>query len=51
MQLVENIGYEALEKEILKKWTCPECGKLLSAHRKYCVVCGHLNYNFPIEEN
>jgi ribosomal protein S27AE len=47
MSMVENLGNIralGIEKFVAnerKRWTCPECGSLISAHRDECLHCGH----------
>lgn len=47
MNLAQSLDSNSFDKAIKDKWTCPECGNLLSAHRKTCNNCGHINSNFP----
>ncbi|MBI9049103.1 MAG: DUF3795 domain-containing protein [Anaerolineaceae bacterium] len=40
LERIRDVGLEAfvvLEKE---RWKCPECGAILSVHRKMCIYCG-----------
>ena len=48
MSMVENLhriqegGIDAFVAEERPRWTCPECGGLLSVHRPACIYCGHV---------
>lgn len=44
LENLEDIKTLGIEKFVLnerKRWKCPECGALLSAHRDECLGCGH----------
>lgn len=47
---IENMGITAFKEEAAVYWTCPECGKLLCAHRENCLYCNAPNPHFPIQE-
>ncbi len=47
MQMLLDGGYSEFEKGIRARWTCRECGNLLSAHRSTCTNCGKPNPNYP----
>lgn len=45
LENLENIKVWGIEKFIAseqKRWTCPQCGALLSAHRDDCLNCGYI---------
>jgi Protein of unknown function (DUF3795) len=48
MSMLENLenilqlGLEAFVAREQDRWKCPECGGVLSVHRKECIYCGHL---------
>ncbi len=47
MSMIDNLvhirkfGIRHFIKSEKDKWTCPECGQLLSVHRPLCLSCGH----------
>ena len=47
MQLFLSKGLVKFTEEIYKKWTCKECGTLLSAHSDKCLSCNARNPNYP----
>ncbi len=47
MELAQTLGKGKYGEEILRIWTCQECGHLLSAHRDSCVICHAKNGNYP----
>lgn len=44
---IEEIGMESYIKREKEKWTCKNCGELLSVHKDSCVHCGSKNIYFP----
>jgi len=47
MKLLLSEGIDRFTEVIRKKWTCQQCGNLLSVHRKTCVFCNSPNQNYP----
>ena len=46
MSMIENldrikeIGVDQFAVDEWSRWTCPECGEILSVHRTECMFCG-----------
>jgi hypothetical protein len=40
IELINRIGVEEYKKNEIKRWSCPDCGSVLSVHRENCEVCG-----------
>lgn len=38
---IQNIGVINFVKNENKKWTCPECGTMISMHKPQCLSCGY----------
>ncbi|MCP4195633.1 MAG: DUF3795 domain-containing protein [Proteobacteria bacterium] len=38
---IQQHGVRQFIRNEKKKWTCPECGELLSVHKPKCLSCGH----------
>lgn len=53
LKQIKEKGLEVFIQEQEKRWTCPNCDKLLSAHRPVCLHCGEENNKYGpfIEEN
>lgn len=51
--LMKKEGKEALEKELINKWTCPECGSIICIHDNKCSGCQKhytgINGSLPIQ--
>ena len=37
---IKNMGVEAYIKQEVNKWTCSDCGSVLSVHQFKCLKCG-----------
>jgi hypothetical protein len=40
LRLIRERGIEAFVKREEERWACPNCGEILSCHRKECPHCG-----------
>lgn len=41
MKMIKEEGMESFLLKEKKKWTCPNCGKMLSVHKPDCLFCGY----------
>lgn len=39
---IKNLGIRRFVKNENEKWTCPDCGAMISVHRPYCLACGRI---------
>ena len=39
LEIIKNEGIKALLAREEEKWTCPECGRIISCHDGFCHVC------------
>lgn len=46
-ELLQTGGRSALTEAIVAKWTCQNCGSLLSVHDPTCLTCRAINPHFP----
>jgi hypothetical protein len=43
---IKELGMTNYLKEEINKWTCPDCGSVISVHKDNCIVCNRdLNKN------
>ena len=54
MSMLENLSYikengmEAFLKREEERWSCPECGRIVSVHRDECPSCGHVVFEADV---
>ena len=41
LKTIDELGIRRFIRDQKAKWTCPECGELLSVHRPACCFCGY----------
>jgi predicted RNA-binding Zn-ribbon protein involved in translation (DUF1610 family) len=41
LENIRNFGIRNFIRNEKKKWTCPECGEIISVHKPQCLSCGH----------
>lgn len=41
LENIRKFGIRNFIRNEKGKWTCPECGELMSVHKPYCLSCGH----------
>jgi hypothetical protein len=41
LNTIRDEGMEAFLKKEVLKWTCPQCGSVLSCHKDFCLNCKH----------
>ena len=39
---IQRLGVRQFVKNQKEKWTCPQCGQLLSVHKPECLFCGYV---------
>ncbi len=43
LQNIKTNGLTVFLEQQIKRWTCPQCGSIVSAHRPLCLLC-HADY-------
>ena len=38
---IQRLGVRQFVRNQKERWTCPECGQLLSVHKPQCLFCGY----------
>jgi hypothetical protein len=41
LEAIRRFGIRHFVRNEKERWTCPECGELLSVHKAQCLSCGH----------
>jgi hypothetical protein len=41
LETIKELGITAFLSSEAIRWTCPNCGSVLSCHREKCLVCNH----------
>ncbi len=40
LEMIKDQGIERFIENEIRRWTCPNCGQLVSVHRDNCIRCG-----------
>jgi hypothetical protein len=50
LKQINQIGVDLFLRLQYKKWTCQQCGRLLTVHKVTCIHCGSENPFFPVNQ-